>query len=432
MSPPNRPRVAITGIGYVTPIGSDAETVWSNLVEGVSGVGPITQFDARRHATRIAAEVKNFVPEDFMDGKTARNTSRYVQFGLVAATKALADAQLEPAEMDPNDVGVIVSSVYGGIQETERNHVIMREGAGPDYVSPYAVTNVGTSMAAAVIAMKVRAGGINYCISSACASGGTAIGEAGEVIRRGDAKVMLAGGAEASISPLLISMYNRIKATSVRNDEPERACRPWDKGRDGFVWGEGSVIFALEDWDHARSRGAHIHAELVGYGGSADMSHFVSPDPQGIGPARSMLMALKKAGLEPEDVDYVNAHGTSTKVGDIVETRAIKRVFNGHARKLAVSSSKSVHGHMIGAAGAMEAAVCVLAIERGTVPPTINLEDQDPECDLDFVPIHPRPADIRVAMSNSYGFGGHNATILISKVDDNGSAKPASYGRTGQ
>jgi 3-oxoacyl-[acyl-carrier-protein] synthase II len=420
MLPPNRSRVVITGIGFVTPIGGDADTVWSNLVEGVSGVGPITHFDSRRHATRIAAEVKKFVPEDYMDGKSARNTSRYCQFALAATTKALGDARLEMSEMNPADVGVIISSVYGGIIEAERAHVVVREGVGFERISPHAAAMVSCNMAGAFVAMSVRAGGVNFGTSSACASGGNALGEAAEVIRRGDAKVMLAGGAEASITPLVISMYDRIKATSNRNDEPERASRPWDIGRDGFVHGEGSVVMVLEDSDHARKRGAPIHAELAGYGASIDMRHFVAPDPEGIGAARSMLMAIDKAGLDPEDVDYVNAHGTSTKLGDVAETMAIKRAFGGHARKLVVSSTKSVHAHMLGATGAMEAAVCVLAIKRGAVPPTINLEDQDPECDLDYVPIHPRRADIRVAISNSFGLGGHNATILIRKVSANG------------
>ena len=411
-------RVAITGMGFVTPVGNDADTVWSNLVGGISGVGPITRFDARRHATRIAAEVKGFVPEDFMDGKSARNASRYCQFALAAARGALQQANLDPSQMDPSDVGVIVSSAYAGILDIENAHVMLREGAGVERISPFAASMQAGNMAPAFIAMNVRAGGINYAIVSACASAGHAIGEAAEVIRRGDAKVMLTGGAEACITPLMIAMYNRINATSVRNDEPERACRPWDMARDGFVWGEGSVILALEDWEHARNRGARVLAELAGYGGSIDMYHFVTPDPLGFGAARSMRMAIDKAGVDAEHVDYINAHGTGTKTGDLAETRAIKQVFGGHAYKLAVSSTKSVHGHLIGAAGAMEAAVCVLAVERGIVPPTINLEDQDPECDLDYVALHPRAADIRVAISNSFGFGGHNATLVIRKVDE--------------
>jgi 3-oxoacyl-[acyl-carrier-protein] synthase II len=422
MSSPNGRRVAITGLGFMTPLGADGDTVWSNLVRGISPVGPITHFDPSRNATKIAAEVKDFVPEDYMDGKAARNASRYTQFAVAASLKALADAGLDPAKMDPSDVGVVISSVYGGIIDAERAQVVIREGAGYERVSPHAAAMVAPNMAAAVVAMNVRAGGINYAVSSACASGANGIGEAAEIVRRGDAKVMIAGGSEASITPLVISMYDRIRATSNRNDDPARASRPWDTGRDGFVHAEGSVILILEDWEHAQQRGAHIRAEMAGYGASIDMRHFTSPDPAGAGAARSMLMAVRKAGLQPEDVDYVNAHATSTRQGDLAETNAIKRAFNGHATKLAVSSTKSVHGHLIGAAGAMEAAVCVLALERGMIPPTINLQDQDPECDLDYVPNHPRPADIRVAISNSFGLGGHNATLLIRRFD-NGSAK---------
>jgi 3-oxoacyl-[acyl-carrier-protein] synthase II len=423
----NGRRVAITGMGFVTPIGNDAETVWSNLAGGVSGVGPITRFDARASATRIAAEVKDFVPEDFMDGKSARNASRYCQFALAAARGALEQANLDPSQMNPSDVGVIVASAYAGILDIENAHMMLREGAGYERISPFAASMQGGNMAPAFIAMHVRAGGINYSIASACASAGHAIGEAAEVVRRGDAKVVLTGGAEACITPLMIAMYNRINATSVRNEEPERACRPWDMARDGFVWGEGAVILALEDWDHACQRGARILAELAGYGASIDMHHFVKPHPYGLGAGRAMSMAIKKAGVDADQVDYVNAHGTGTKAGDLAETRAIKQVFGGHAYKLAVSSTKSVHGHMIGAAGAMEAAACVLAIERGTLPPTINLEDQDPECDLDYVALRARAAEIGVAISNSFGFGGHCATLVIRKLEENGSAKMARH-----
>lgn len=407
----------------MTPIGRDAETVWSNVVEGVSASGPITHFDPSGHATKIAAEIKGFVPEDFMDDKSARNASRYCQFALAAARGALQEANLDPSQMDPGDVGVVVSSAYGGITDVEKAHVALRDGQGVDWISPFAASMMGGNMAPAFIAMNVRAGGVNYSISSACASSGHAIGEAAEVIRRGDAKVMLTGGAEACITPVMIAMYNRIRATSVRNDQPARALRPWDKDRDGFVWGEGSVILVLEDWEHARKRGAHIRAELAGYGATIDMHHFVTPDPEGQGAARAIRMAISKAGADPDHIDYVNAHGTGTKAGDVAETKAIKRVFGDHAHRLAVSSTKPVHGHMIGAAGAMEAAVCVLAIERKTLPPTINLENQDPECDLDYVALRPRRAEIRLAVSNSFGFGGHCATLAIRKVDENGSTK---------
>jgi 3-oxoacyl-[acyl-carrier-protein] synthase II len=403
-------------MGFITPLGNDAGTVWSNILNGKSGVGPITRFDPSGHATRIAAEVKEFVPEDFMDGKSARNTSRYCQYGLAAARLALDDAELDLEKLNPYDAGVVVSSAYGGILEAESAQVVLREGLGPERISPFAAPMISGNMAPAFIAMNVHAGGLNYGVSSACASSGNAIGEAAEIIRRGDAKVMLAGGAEACITPLMIAVFNRVRATSVRNEEPEKACRPWDVDRDGFVWGEGSVILVLEDWEHARRRDARIHAELAGYGGSIDMHHFVNPNPEGLGAARSMRMAMTKAGVHVGQVDYVNAHATGTKAGDAAETKAIKEVFGSHAYKLAVSSTKSVHAHMIGAAGAIEAAVCVMAIERSTLPPTINLDNQDPECDLDFVPLHPRKSDVRVAISNSFGFGGHNATLLLKRA----------------
>jgi 3-oxoacyl-[acyl-carrier-protein] synthase II len=409
-------------MGFITPIGNDAATVWSSLVEGSSGVGPITLFDASNFRTRIAAEVKGFVPEDYMDGKSARNASRYCQFALAAARAALHQANLDPSQMNPDDVGVIVSSAYGGVLEAEKAHIVLREGAGVDRISPFAASMFGVNMAPAFVAMNVRAGGINYSVSSACASGANAIGEAGEVIRRGDAQVVLAGGAEACITPLMVGMFNRIHATSVRNDEPERASRPYDLARDGFVWAEGSVILALEDWDHAYKRGQPVLAELAGYGSTVDMLHFTSPDPRGLGAARAMRKAVAHAGAEPADVDYVNTHGTSTQRGDVAEIKAIKHAFAEHAYTMAISSTKSVHGHLQGASGAMEAAVCVLALQHGTVPPTINLENKDPECDLDCVPLHPRKADIRLALTNSFGFGGHDATLVIRKAPANGAA----------
>jgi 3-oxoacyl-[acyl-carrier-protein] synthase II len=418
----NGRRVAITGLGFLTPLGNDSHSVWCSLISGKSPIGPITQFDASHYATRIAAEVKDFVPEDYMDGKSARNASRYCQFALAAATSALTDAGLKPDDLPMGEMGVVVSSCYGGIREAEAAHVTLREGAGWERISPFAASMLAGNMAPAFIAMNLRIGGLNFAIASACASGSSAIGEAGEIIRRGDAKVMLAGGAEACITPLMVAMYNRIHATSERNDDPAHASRPWDMARDGFVWAEGGIVLVLEDWEHALQRGAHIRAELAGYGGSVDMRHFVNPDPTGTGAARAMEMAVRKAGVALDDVDYINAHATGTRVGDLAETTAIKSLFKDHANKMAISSTKSVHGHMIGAAGAMEAAACVLAIERQTLPPTINLENQDPECDLDYVPITPRMADIDVAVSNSFGFGGHNATLVIRRARHSGEA----------
>jgi 3-oxoacyl-[acyl-carrier-protein] synthase II len=418
MSQGNGRRVAVTGLGFVTPIGNDVETVWSNLVEGVSGVGPITHFDASSYTTRIAAEVKGFEPERYMDRKTARHIGRYCQFALAASQQALAEARLDPAQMGPDDVGVIVSSGIGGMEEIEKSHTALME-RGVRRISPFTVPMMIADMAAGIVAMHTRAGGPNYAIVSACASSGHGIGEAAEIIKRGDARAMLAGGAEATITPLTMGAFCQIKAVSERNDEPEKACRPFDLGRDGFVMGEGAVMFVLEDLEFARERGARVLAELVGYGASADMHHFTAPHPEGAGAIRAMRKALQKAAVQPEQVDYVNAHGTSTKLGDIAETKAIKDVFGEHAHRLAVSSTKSVHAHLLGAAGAMEAAACVLAIDRGLIPPTINLDHQDPECDLDYVPNRARKARVDVAVSNSFGFGGHNATLVVRRAELN-------------
>jgi 3-oxoacyl-[acyl-carrier-protein] synthase II len=414
----NGTRVAITGMGFVTPIGHDAETVWSGLVEGASGVGPITLFDTTGYSTRIAAEVKGFEPDRYMDRKTARHIGRYCQFALAASRMALEDARLEPAEMDPDDVGVIVSSGIGGMEEIEKSHTALME-RGIRRISPFTVPMMIADMAAGIVAIQTRAGGPNYALVSACASSGHGIGEAAEIIKRGDAVAMLAGGAEATITPLTMGAFSQIKAVSERNDEPERACRPWDVARDGFVMGEGSVMLVLEEMEHARRRGARVLAEVAGYGASADMHHFTAPDPEGRGAIRAMRKALRKAHVEPAEVGYVNAHGTSTKLGDIAETKAIKEVFGEHAYSLAVSSTKSVHGHLLGAAGAMEAAACVLALQRGVLPPTINLDERDPLCDLDYVPNQPRQKQVEVAISNSFGFGGHNATLVLRKPELN-------------
>jgi len=418
MTSSNGRRVAVTGMGFITPIGNDRETVWSNLVEGVSGVGQITYFDTTAYSTKIAAEVKNFDPEQYMDRKTARHIGRYCQFALAASKQALAESGLQPGDMDPDDVGVIVSSGIGGMEEIEKSHTALME-RGVRRISPFTVPMMIADMAAGIVAMHTHAGGPNYAIVSACASSGHGIGEAAEIIKRGDAKAMLAGGAEATITPLTMGAFCQIKAVSERNDEPEKACRPFDLARDGFVMGEGGVMFVLEDWEFARARGARIQGEIVGYGASADMYHFTAPHPEGLGASRAMKRALDKSGLPPEEVGYVNAHGTSTKLGDIAETKAIKAVFGDHAYKLAVSSTKSVHAHLLGAAGAMEAAACVMAMQEGVLPPTINLDDQDPECDLDYVPNQARRANVSVAMSNSFGFGGHNAALLIRRPELN-------------
>lgn len=402
----------------ITPLGNDVGSVWSNLLEGVSGVGPITLFDTSEFSSKIAAEVKDFDAERYMDRKMARNVGRYIRFALGASRQALESAGLNPRDMDPDAVGVIISTGIGGMEEIEKGKQALME-RGVRRISPFMVPMMIPDMAAGVVAMETGAGGLNYSIVSACASSSHGIGEAAEVIKRGDATAMLVGGSEATITPLTMGAFCQIKAVSERNDEPERACRPFDAGRDGFVMGEGAVMLVLEEWEHARKRGAQILAEIVGYGASADMYHFVAPHPEGQGAARAMKAALRKAGLDPSKIGYINAHGTSTKIGDIAETKAIKEVFGDHAHKVAISSTKSMHGHLLGGAGAMEAAATILALRDGMLPPTINLENPDPECDLDYVPNQARKADVEYAMSNSFGFGGHNATLVLRRPSPN-------------
>lgn len=402
-------------MGLVTPIGTGVEAVWSSLSEGRSGVGPVTQFDASAYPTQIAAEVTDFDPELYMDRKTARHVARYCRLGLAAARMAVEDSGLHPEDMDPDAVGVVVSSGAGGMEEIERGHGVLVD-RGVTRISPFMVPMMITDIASGLIAIELRAGGPNYAVVSACASGGHALGDAAEVIKRGDAVAMIAGGAEAAITPLVMGAFCQLGAMSRRNGDPGAASRPFDLDRDGFIMGEGAVIMVLEEMEHARARGARIWAELLSCGSSADMYHFTAPDPQGHGAARAMRTAMRKAGLAPEDVDYVNAHGTSTSLGDVAETLAIKQALGDHAQEVAVSSTKSMTGHLLGAAGAMEAAACVLAIDRGTLPPTINLERPDPECDLDYVPNQARPARIDVALSNSFGFGGHNACLALGRV----------------
>lgn len=400
-------------MGVVTPVGQDADALWANLLAGRSGAGPVTRFDARAFPSRIAAEVRDFEPADHMDRKSARHLSRSCQFALVASKRALAGAGLDPAEHAPDDVGVIVATAASGLEEIERGHTAMIE-RGPRRMSPFTAPMMITNMASGVVAMHTHAGGPNYALVSACSSSAHALGEAAEVIRRGGARAMLAGGTEATVTALAFGAFCQIKAISTRNDEPARACRPFDAGRDGFVMGEGAAMLVLEDAEFARERGATPLAELAGYGATNDMHHFVAPHPEGDGAARAMRVALRQAGVTPADVDYVNAHGTSTKVGDIAETRAIKAVFGDAAHRVPISSTKSVHGHMFGATGATEAIACVLALRTGRVPPTINLDDADPECDLDYVANASREVRVRTAISNSSGFGGHNATLVLT------------------
>ncbi|MGA2872370.1 MAG: beta-ketoacyl-ACP synthase II [Candidatus Dormibacteria bacterium] len=408
-------RVAITGMGMVTPIGTGVEAVWDSLTQGRSGVGTITQFDASDYPTRIAGEVRDFDPELYMDRKTARHVARYCRLGLAAARMALEDSGLRPEEMEPDDVGVVVSSGAGGMEEIERGHQVLID-RGISRISPFMVPMMITDIAAGLIAIELRCGGPNYAVVSACASGSHALGNAADVIRRGDAVAMIAGGAEAAITPLTMGAFCQLGAMSKRNDDPPGASRPFDLGRDGFIMGEGSVIMVLEELEHARARGARIWAEVLGCGSTADMYHFTAPDPEGNGAARAMKAVMRQANLRPEDVDYVNAHGTSTPLGDLAETLAIKLALGERASSIPISSTKSMSGHLLGAAGALEAAACVLAIAKDTIPPTINLDQPDPQCDLDYVPNRARPARIDVALSNSFGFGGHNACLALGRV----------------
>ncbi|TVY08785.1 beta-ketoacyl-ACP synthase II [Paenibacillus cremeus] len=408
-------RVVITGLGVMSALGRDLETFWNSLMEGRSGVSMIEQFDVSEYPTRIAAEIKNFNPEDYFDKKEARRMDRFVQFAVAASLMAVKDAGLNIKEdTDPERVGVYVGSGIGGLSTWEEQHKILLE-KGPKRVSPFFIPMMIANMASGQISMMTGAKGPNSTAVTACATGTHSIGDAFKTIQRGDADVMIAGGAEATISPTGVAGFCALRAMSTRNDEPEKASRPFDIGRDGFVMGEGSGILILESLEHAQKRGARIYGEVIGYGMSGDAYHMTDPDPDGA--ARCMVKAVKDAGIPFEAVDYINAHGTSTPVGDKSETTAVKKAFGDHAYKLAVSSTKSMTGHLLGAAGGVEALICALALKNSIIPPTINLEDQDPECDLDYVPNTPRPADLKVVMSNSFGFGGHNATIIMKKYE---------------
>ncbi|TYP77687.1 beta-ketoacyl-ACP synthase II [Paenibacillus methanolicus] len=409
-------RVVVTGMGVMTALGSELQQFWGNLMEGKSGVSHIEAFDVSEYPTQIAAEVKNFNPEDYgIDKKEARRMDRFVQFAVVASQSAVKDAQLAIGEnVDPERVGVMVGSGIGGLGTWEDQHNILLE-KGPKRVSPFFIPMMIANMASGQVSMATGAKGPNSTAVTACATGTHSIGDSYKMIQRGDADVMICGGAEATIRPTGLAGFCSMRAMSTRNDEPEKASRPFDSGRDGFVMGEGAGVLILESLEHAQQRGAHIYAEVIGYGMSGDAHHMTEPDPDGA--ARCMIRALKDGGLEPSEIDYINAHGTSTPVGDKSETSAIKKAFGDHAYKLAVSSTKSMTGHLLGAAGGVEAVILGLTLQNGIIPPTINLDDQDPECDLDYVPNTPRQADVRIALSNSFGFGGHNATIILKKYE---------------
>lgn len=409
-------RVVITGLGLVTSLGNDVQTTWNGLVAGRSGVGMITHFDASEFPTRIAAEVKDFDPSELFGRRDARRMDRYTHLAMAAAAQALEDAALSVTDGNADRIGVIIGTAIGGLITLLDQFEVMRT-RGPGRVSPFMIPMILSDTASGRVAIAYGLKGPNLAVSSACATGANAIGEAAEVIRRGAADVMVAGGAEAGIVPLALAGFSVIQAVSTRNDEPERACRPFDATRDGFVLGEGAGVVVLESEDHARKRGATSYAELVGYGATADAFHITAPDESGGGAARAMQNALDQAGLAPERIGYLNAHGTGTILNDKGETAAIKNVFGDHAFHLPVSSTKSMTGHVLGGAGAIEAIFCILALNEDVLPPTINYEHPDPECDLDYVPNEARPLSVDVAMSNSFGFGGHNACLIMKRVN---------------
>jgi 3-oxoacyl-[acyl-carrier-protein] synthase II len=407
-------RVVLTGLGALTPVGNTTEEFWSALKQGKSGIGPITRFDATGYPTRIAGEVRGFDEGKYVDKKEARRLDPYLKYAIATSVMAVEDAALDLAKVDGTRVGVLIGSGIGGITTLIEGEDVRRT-KGVDRVSPFVIPMLIVNMAAGLVSMRFGAKGPNSSVVTACATGNHAIGDAYKIIERGDADVMIAGGAEAMIVPLTIAGFCSMKAMSTRNDEPEKASRPFDAGRDGFVCGEGAGIVVLEALEHAVRRDARIYGEVVGYGMTADAHHMTAPDPEGDGATRAMQLALADAGIEPGAVGYVNAHGTSTPYNDKFETIAIKRVFGEHARKLAVSSTKSMTGHLLGAAGGIEAIATTLAIYHGLLPPTINYDTPDPECDLDYVPNQARKVDVEYALSNAFGFGGTNATLAFRR-----------------
>ncbi|MDX2496071.1 MAG: beta-ketoacyl-ACP synthase II [Desulfuromusa sp.] len=408
-------RVVVTGIGVVSPLGTGIEKNWSAITSGQSGIGSITRFDASDLPTQIAGEVNDFNAEDYIDKKEIKKMDLFIQYGLAAATMALEDSGLEINDKNAERVGVLVGSGLGGLPAIEKYHKVMLE-RGYKKVTPFFIPMLIINLAPGHISIKFGAKGPNLSSVSACATGTHSIGDAYHMIARGDADAMFAGGTESTITPLAIGGFNVMKALSTRNDNPQAASRPFENNRDGFIMSEGAGILILEEYESAKKRGADIYCEVAGYGLSSDAFHLTQPAPGGEGAARCMQMALNGAGLNPEQVDYINAHGTSTHFNDLYETMAIKTVFGDHAQKVMVSSTKSMTGHGLGAAGGMEAAYSALALKHGVVPPTINYEDPDPECDLDYVPNEARQTDCQVAISNSFGFGGTNATLAFRKI----------------
>jgi beta-ketoacyl-acyl-carrier-protein synthase II len=405
-------RVVITGMGVISPVGLDVPTMWENLVAGRSGVRPVTLFEASDLGVRIAGEAKGFDPANYMTSKDSRRAARFAQFAIAALQQAIAQSGLLVEEHDPFDIGVIAGSGVGGI-ETYSEEFYRLQALGPRRVNPFLVPMITVDVPAVTIAIRTGARGLNHGVATACATGADAIGMAAEAIRCGHARAMFAGSFEAGVTRIGLATFDRMRALSRRNDEPEAASRPFDADRDGFVMSEGGAVLVLEDLEFARSRGAEPLAEVIGYGATSDAIHVTAPDATGSGAARCMTLAMQRAGVDPDDVSYINAHGTATPLGDPAEVQAIKRAFGDDAYRVPISSTKSMTGHVAGGSGSLEAAICIQAIRTGIIPPTINLETPDPACDLDFVPNEARKADVDIVLSNSFGFGGHNAALVL-------------------
>jgi 3-oxoacyl-[acyl-carrier-protein] synthase II len=411
-----RRRVVVTGMGLVIPTGIGVETVWKNVCEGKSGIGLLTRFDTNGFETKIAGEVKDFNPELYIDKKEIKRMDLFVQYAVAATKEALEDAQLDIAPENCEQIGVIVGTGLGGLPTLEKYHKVLLE-RGPSRISPFFIPMLIANLASGQIAIQFGPKGPNTCVVTACATGAHCIGDAFRAIVYGDAEAMIAGGTEANITPLTIGGFNAMKALSTKNDEPEKACRPFEKNRDGFVVAEGAGIVILEELQFALKRNAKIYGELIGYGYTGDAYHITAPSPDGDGAVRCMRMAIKDAGLKSEEMDYINAHGTSTPLNDLTETIAIKTVFGDYAKKIPISATKSMTGHLLGAAGSTEAIFTILAIRDGIMPPTINYEEPDPQCDLDYVPNMARRKPLKIAMSNAFGFGGTNATLVFRKFE---------------
>ena len=410
-------RVVITGMGAISPLGLDVDSFWEAVINGNSGIGQISLFDPELFETKIAAEVKGFDPINYIDRKEARHMDRYTQFAVVASHQAVEHAKLKINGKSADEIGVVIGSGIGGLATISSQLAVLNE-RGPSRVSPFVIPMMITDGATGQVSISLGLKGVNFCITSACSSGTDAIGVAYEIIKRGDVQAMVTGGTDAPIAPIGIAGFNSAGALSTRNDEPQKASCPFDMKRDGFVMGEGAAVLVIENLSYARKRGANILAEIVGYGATSDAFHITSPSPGGEGATKAMQNALKRGKVEATEIDYINAHGTSTQLNDKCETAAIKAVFNNYAYYIPISSTKSMTGHLIGAAGAIEAISCVLTIRKGIIPPTINLDDPDPECDLDYVPNKARQKKVRTALSSSFGFGGHNSVLILREYTE--------------